>query len=75
MNPCTPYCPGVNGFPELECSGCQSLFHSKCVGISAVLVPRLMSTWKCRVSIKFMQIRISHKGYLESTCKDILLNS
>ena len=60
MNPCTPYCPGVNGFPELECTGCQSLFHSKCVGISPVLLPRLMPTWKCRVSIKIIQIRISY---------------
>jgi len=49
MNPCTPYCPGVNGFPELECTGCQSLFHSKCVGISQTLLPRLMATWKCRM--------------------------
>ena len=71
MNPCTPYCPGVNGFPELECTGCQSLFHSKCVGISQTLLPRLMTTWKCRVSIIWVNLQkaaiaiiIPFNGYL-----------
>ena len=50
MTPCTPYCPGVSGFPELECTGCQSLFHTKCVGVPQVALTMLQSTWKCRVS-------------------------
>ena len=61
LNPCTPYCPGVNGFPELECTGCQSLFHSKCVGISQALIPRLLTTWKCRVSIVYLLKRDFHR--------------
>jgi len=47
--PCTPYCPGVSGFPDLECTRCQSLFHSKCVGINELLVDRIRSTFKCRI--------------------------
>ena len=51
MEPCTPYCPGVSGFPDLECTRCQSLFHSQCVGINESLLSRIRSTFKCRVSI------------------------
>ena len=45
--PCTPHCPGATGFPDLECTRCQSLFHTKCVGIDE----SLRSTFKCRVSL------------------------
>ena len=44
--PCTPHCPGASGFPDLECTRCQSLFHSKCVGVEETD----RSTFKCRVS-------------------------
>ena len=50
MEPCTPYCPGASGFPDLECTRCQSLFHSKCVGINESLLERIRPTFKCRVS-------------------------
>jgi hypothetical protein len=57
MTPCTPYCPGVTGFPELECNGCQSLFHSKCVGIAPNLVGKLKRSFKCKVKLtKFIHI-------------------
>ena len=49
MTPCTPYCPGVTGFPELECRGCQSLFHGKCVGISTAVIERIQGSWMCRM--------------------------
>ena len=49
MTPCTPYCPGVTGFPELECRGCQSLFHGKCVGVSSAVIDRIQGTWMCRM--------------------------
>jgi len=49
LTPCTPYCPGVTGFPELECRGCQSLFHGKCVGISQSVIQRVQGTWMCRM--------------------------
>jgi len=49
MEPCTPYCPGVSGFPDLECTRCQSLFHSQCVGINESLLSRIRSTFKCRI--------------------------
>ncbi len=49
MAACTPYCPGVSGFPELECNGCQTLFHSKCVGISPNVVDKIKATFKCKV--------------------------
>ena len=45
--PCTPHCPGATGFPDLECTKCQALFHSKCVGIDE----SKRSTFKCRVSL------------------------
>ena len=47
VEPCTPHCPGATGFPDLECTRCQSLFHTKCVGIDE----SLRSTFKCRVSL------------------------
>ena len=46
---CTPYCPGVSGFPELECIGCQNLFHSKCVGIAPNVVDKIKGSFKCKV--------------------------
>lgn len=46
---CTPYCPGARGFPELECTGCRSLFHSTCVGIAPNLVPKIKNSFKCKV--------------------------
>ncbi|XP_071743370.1 uncharacterized protein [Lepeophtheirus salmonis] len=46
INPCTPYCPGVTGFPEVECKGCQSLFHAQCVGL---LNSRSMSNFYCKM--------------------------
>ena len=49
--PCTPYCPGVTGFPDLECTHCQSLFHSKCVGIHQVVLEKIRKTFRCRVSL------------------------
>ena len=33
FTPCSPFCPGVTGIPELECCSCHSLFHPVCVGI------------------------------------------
>jgi len=49
MAPCTPYCPGVTGFPELECRGCQSLFHGKCVGIPQTAINRIQGSWMCQM--------------------------
>eukprot|EP00096_Caligus_rogercresseyi_P013985 TRINITY_DN6545_c0_g1_i1.p1 TRINITY_DN6545_c0_g1~~TRINITY_DN6545_c0_g1_i1.p1 ORF type:complete len:687 (-),score=217.80 TRINITY_DN6545_c0_g1_i1:327-2387(-) len=46
MSPCTPYCPGVTGFPEVECKGCQSLFHAQCVGLQ---YRRNMSNFLCKM--------------------------
>ena len=52
MTPCTPYCPGVSGFPELECTGCQSLFHSKCAGIAPHRVAMIKRSFRCKVGLK-----------------------
>merc|ERR1719412_3506491 len=49
LQPCTPYCPGVSGFPDLECTHCQSLFHSKCVGIHQSVLERIRPTFRCRI--------------------------
>ena len=51
VTPCTPYCPGVSGFPELECNGCQSLFHSKCAGIAPNRVAIIKHSFRCKVSM------------------------
>ena len=50
LQPCTPYCPGELGFPDLECTHCGSLFHPKCVGVPEAAVNRIRSTFRCRVS-------------------------
>lgn len=52
MTPCTPYCPGVSGFPELECQECQSLFHTKCVGIPQVALPKIKGSFRCKMCIQ-----------------------
>ena len=52
VTPCTPYCPGVSGFPELECNGCQSLFHSKCAGIAPHRVAMIKRSFRCKVGLK-----------------------
>merc|ERR1711988_190559 len=49
LQPCTPYCPGVCGFPDLECTHCQSLFHSKCVGIHQSVLERIRPTFRCQI--------------------------
>ena len=30
---CSIHCPGVQGFPSLSCTSCQSMFHPTCVGL------------------------------------------
>lgn len=57
--PCTPYCPGVTGFPDLECTRCQSLFHSKCVGISEAALNRIRSSFKCRICTPAAQVPVA----------------
>ena len=47
--PCSPFCPGVTGIPELECTQCHSLFHPKCVSIPAWQVATIQATFKCKV--------------------------
>jgi len=49
LQPCTPYCPGELGFPDLECTHCGSLFHPKCVGVPEAAVNRIRSTFRCRI--------------------------
>ena len=63
--PCTPYCPGVSGFPDLECTHCQSLFHSKCVGIHQSVLERVRSTFRCRVSSRKIRQNIIAKCHFE----------
>jgi len=46
--PCSPFCPGVTGIPELECQVCHSLFHPKCVGIPPSQVDSLQDSFKCK---------------------------
>jgi len=46
--PCSPFCPGVTGIPELECTQCHSLFHPKCVSIPAWQVASIQATFKCK---------------------------
>jgi len=48
FTPCSPFCPGVTGIPELECHQCHSLFHPKCVGIHQAMVTQIMDTFKCK---------------------------
>ena len=49
FTPCSPFCPGVTGIPELECTQCHSLFHPKCVGIPSWQVASIQHTFKCKV--------------------------
>jgi len=48
FTPCSPFCPGASGIPELECTHCHSLFHPKCVSIPAWQVNNIQATFKCR---------------------------
>jgi len=48
FTPCSPFCPGVTGIPELECTQCHSLFHPKCVGIPSWQVASIQHTFKCK---------------------------
>lgn len=49
FTPCSPFCPGVTGIPELECGQCHSLFHPKCVGIPPWQVANIQGTFKCKI--------------------------
>jgi len=46
--PCSPFCPGVTGIPELECTLCHSLFHPKCVSIPQWQVPNIQGKFRCK---------------------------
>jgi len=46
--PCSPFCPGVSGIPELECTQCHSLFHPKCVSIPQWKVASIQNSFKCK---------------------------
>jgi len=48
FSPCSPFCPGVTGIPELECTQCHSLFHPKCVSIPQWQVTNIMGKFKCK---------------------------
>ena len=49
FTPCSPFCPGASGIPELECTQCHSLFHPKCVSIPAWQVASIKNSFKCKV--------------------------
>ena len=49
FTPCSPFCPGVSGIPELECTHCHSLFHPKCVSIPQWKVATIQNSFKCKV--------------------------
>ena len=73
FSPCSPFCPGVTGIPELECSSCHSLFHPVCVGIPQNRIHLLASLFRCKVgyicSIKYLRIQYSNiqvSGYISS---------
>merc|ERR1712130_78341 len=51
FTPCSPFCPGVTGIPELECTQCHSLFHPKCVNIPSWQVASIQNTFKCKVGV------------------------
>ena len=57
FTPCSPFCPGVTGIPELECTQCHSLFHPKCVNIPAWQVASIQQTFKCKVRLAYLIIR------------------
>jgi len=48
FTPCSPFCPGVTGIPELECTQCHSLFHPKCVNIPQWQVATIQNSFKCK---------------------------
>jgi len=48
FTPCSPFCPGVTGIPELECTQCHSLFHPKCVNIPQWQVANIQHSFKCK---------------------------
>eukprot|EP00092_Neocalanus_flemingeri_P002863 GFUD01003061.1.p1 GENE.GFUD01003061.1~~GFUD01003061.1.p1 ORF type:complete len:982 (-),score=335.32 GFUD01003061.1:277-3222(-) len=48
FTPCSPFCPGVSGIPELECTQCHSLFHPKCVNIPQWQVANIQHSFKCK---------------------------
>jgi len=48
FTPCSPFCPGASGIPELECTQCHSLFHPKCVSIPAWQVASIKNSFKCK---------------------------
>lgn len=48
FTPCSPFCPGVTGIPELECTQCHSLFHPKCVNIPQWKVANIQHSFKCK---------------------------
>jgi len=47
FSPCSPFCPGASGVPELECKTCHTLFHPLCVGIDEEKVEQRRSSFKC----------------------------
>ena len=58
FTPCSPFCPGVSGIPELECTQCHSLFHPKCVSIPQWKVATIQNSFKCKVgSLSFITFR------------------
>ena len=64
VTPCTPYCPGVSGFPELECNGCQSLFHSKCAGIAPNRVAMIKRSFRCKVRSRNSRSQIDMRNII-----------
>jgi len=48
FSPCSPFCPGVTGIPELECSSCHSLFHPVCVGIPQSRIHQIQNAFRCK---------------------------
>ena len=75
FTPCSPFCPGVTGIPELECTQCHSLFHPKCVNIPAWQVASIQQTFRCKVRLAYLIIRsltysiiLSYKPILFQRC-------
>lgn len=66
MEPCTPYCPGVQGIPELECRSCQSLFHAKCVGINQMALNKVKENFRCRMCLP------SSRGSVSSSTPQVI---
>ena len=69
FTPCSPYCPGVTGIPELECSKCHSLFHPKCVGIAQARVQALARSFRCKVPLySYVNIPLPDTNHLFQMC-------